>query len=101
MPWPLAGSASMAAGKFNTRPLARMPNQDASVPAASSVRLSGAPANTIGRLRLRPSRASKKGSGSSARSLACGAESVTNSSTLALLMVAHRLECSGSSHPVV
>ena len=71
------------------------------MPAASRLRLSGAPANTKGSSSRRESRLSKNGSGSLARSSGRAIWVVSSCSSLVLLTLAHRLECSGSSHIMV
>ena len=62
------------------------------MPAASRVPTEGVPPNTKGRSSLRPSRRSKNGTGSSARSFTTASGVTVNCSELRLLTFSHRLE---------
>ncbi|MNV47131.1 hypothetical protein D3C71_1389880 [compost metagenome] len=98
---PRAGSSPTSDGNLAPRKPASAPNQDDIVPAACKVPVLGTAPNTIGSSSGRTSRRSKKGCGSSARSFVWATGATVSSSTLSLPTLAHRLECSGSSHSIV
>ncbi|MOA61009.1 hypothetical protein D3C78_1860420 [compost metagenome] len=71
------------------------------MPAASSSGPLGRVANTKGSFRGKASRRSNRGSGSADRSLGCLIDDTWRLSWLSLPILAHRLECKGSSHCIV